>query len=86
MYEIEETTDTITHKCTPLSFPFDKIINEKKKKLAIFDLDETLVHCQIKNIEECQFKIEINLPSKKKGKIGINVRPNWKICYCCLYS
>ena len=78
MYEIEETTDTITHKCTPLSFQFDKIINEKKKKLAIFDLDETLVHCQIKNIEECQFKIEINLPSKKKGKIGINVRPNWK--------
>ena len=78
MYEIEENSNTIINKCTPLSFPFDKIINEKKKKLAIFDLDETLVHCQVNNIEECQFQIEINLPSKKKGKIGINIRPNWK--------
>ena len=78
MYEIEETSNIIINKCTPLSFPFDKIINEKKKKLAIFDLDETLVHCQVNNIEESQFQIEINLPSKKKGKIGINIRPNWK--------
>ena len=41
-------------------------------------MDETLVHCQAKNIEECQFQICVNLPSNKKGKIGINIRPNWK--------
>ena len=76
MYDLEKNNQI--NKCIPLSFPFDKIINEKKKKLAIFDLDETLVHCQVNNIEECQFQIEINLPSKKKGKIGINIRPNWK--------
>ena len=79
MYELDKIKQI--NKCIPLSFPFDKIINEKKKKLAIFDLDETLVHCQVNNIEECQFQIEINLPSKKKGKIGINIRPNWKTAF-----
>jgi len=76
MIEIEKSN--IINKCTPLDFPFDDIINSGKKKLAIFDLDETLVHCQAKNIEECQFQINVNLPSNKKGKIGINIRPNWK--------
>ena len=66
MYDLEKNNQI--NKCIPLSFPFDKIINEKKKKLAIFDLDETLVHCQVTNIEECQFQIEITLPSKKKEK------------------
>ncbi len=80
MYDLEKKTNKV-NKCIPLSFPFDKIINEKKKKLAIFDLDETLVHCQVNNIEECQFQIEIDLPSKKKGKIGINIRPNWKTAF-----
>ena len=77
MYDLEKVNKI--NKCTPLSFPFDEIIKEKKKKLAIFDLDETLVHCQVRNIEECQYQININLPSKKKkGKIGVNIRPNWK--------
>ena len=76
MIEIEKSK--IINKCTPLDFPFDKIIKSREKKLAIFDLDETLVHCQAKNIEECQFQICVNLPSNKKGKIGINIRPNWK--------
>jgi predicted HAD superfamily phosphohydrolase YqeG len=66
MFYLEK--EKIINKCTPLNFPFDKIINEKKKKLVIFDLDETLVHCQVKNIEECQYQIDINLPSKKKQK------------------
>ena len=76
MIEIEKSK--IINKCTPLDFPFDNIINSGNKKLVIFDLDETLVHCQAKNIEECQFQICVNLPSNKKGKIGINIRPNWK--------
>ncbi len=76
MIEIEKSNKI--YKCKPLDFPFDEQINSGKKKLAIFDLDETLVHCQAKNIEECQFQICVNLPSNKKGKIGINIRPNWK--------
>ena len=76
MIEIEKSNKI--YKCKPLDFPFDEQINSGKKKLAVFDLDETLVHCQAKNIEECQFQISVNLPSNKKGKIGINIRPNWK--------
>ena len=66
------------NKCTPLHFPFDQIVSSKKRRLAIFDLDETLVHCQAKSIEKMQNIIEVTLPSRKKGKIGVNVRPNWE--------
>lgn len=66
------------NKCTPLNFPFDQIVSSKKRRLAIFDLDETLVHCQAKSIDKMQNIIEVTLPSRKKGKIGVNVRPNWE--------
>ena len=59
------------------------IPNENKnKKIALLDLDETLIHCigEIKDEEidkkKCDKIIEIILPSKKKVKIGINIRPN----------
>ena len=74
--EIEKSY--LINKCSPINFPFENIVNEGKKKIVIFDLDETLVHCQAKNIEECQFQISVNLPSNKKGNIGVNIRPNWK--------
>ena len=74
--EIEKSN--LINKCNPINFPFEKIVNEGKKKIVIFHLDETLVHCQAKNIEECQFQISVNLPSHKKGNIGVNIRPNWK--------
>ena len=74
--EIEKSN--LINKCNPINFPFENIVNEGKKRIVIFDLDETLVHCQAKNIEECQFQISVNLPSKKKGNIGVNIRPNWK--------
>ena len=64
-------------KCTPLSFPFDNDIGPNRR-LAVFDLDETLIHCMVKNIDESQHIIEVTLPSRKKGKIGLNVRPHWK--------
>lgn len=35
----------------------------KKKKLAIFDLDETLIHCEIKNPEKAEKIITLNLPN-----------------------
>jgi hypothetical protein len=44
----------------------------KTKKLAIFDLDETLVHCEIKK--------------PHKGKVQINVKlPNGEIANVCIY-
>ena len=55
---------------------------EKDKKIALLDLDETLIHCigEIKeeeiNKKKCDKIIEITLPSKKKVKIGVNIRPH----------
>lgn len=79
-FQLMEKLSSITqiNKCTPVSFPFDYIISSGKKRLAIFDLDETLVHCKAKDINSMQNIIEVTLPSRKKGKIGVNVRPNWK--------
>jgi len=55
--------------------------NKVKKKIALFDLDETLVHCtgDVKNQKEkYQHKIEIKLPGKQAVEVGINLRPYWK--------
>ena len=51
-----------------------------KKKIALFDLDETLVHCtgDINVKKEYQHAIEIKLPGKQAVKVGINLRPCWK--------
>ena len=63
-------------------FPNDK----KHKKIALFDLDETLVHCvgeiNKDNIDNPEFsdshKIKVLLPNKKEVTIGINIRPHLK--------
>ena len=51
-----------------------------KKFLALFDLDETLIHCIGKinehtDKESYQHEVEVSLPMGKKVKIGINIRP-----------
>ena len=57
---------------------------ESKKKIALFDLDETLAHCvgeikdNQKNIKPYKHIVNVTLPSRKKTKIGINIRPNWE--------
>ena len=65
-----------------INFNFPKTKKNKiKKKIALFDLDETLVHCtgDIKNQKEkYQHKIEIKLPGKQAVEVGINLRPYWK--------
>jgi len=65
-----------------INFNFPKPKKNKiKKKIALFDLDETLVHCtgDIKNHKEkYQHKIEIKLPGKQAVEVGINLRPYWK--------
>ena len=64
------------------SFPNKvKILNpNNKKKLAVFDLDETLIHgvVNISNYKKEENIISITLPSQKIAKIGVNIRPNWK--------
>ena len=55
--------------------------NKLKKKIGLFDLDETLVHCTGDinlNKESYQHSIEINLPGNKEVTVGINIRPLWK--------
>lgn len=41
----------------------------KSKKLAIFDLDETLIHCEIKKPQKGQVQIMVNLPSGDTAKV-----------------
>ena len=59
----------------------------KNKKIALFDLDETIVHCigeiNMNNLEslskQSDAKIKVKLPGgKKEVTIGINIRPHWE--------
>ena len=63
------------------NFPLKKKRNIKKK-IALFDLDETLVHCtgDIRTTKEkYQNIIEIKLPGRLENiRVGINCRPYWK--------
>ena len=65
----------------PISFPFETDDNTNKK-IAVFDIDETLLHCtgQIQDISKTKSKhiVDVMLPMKKQVKIGINIRPHWK--------
>ena len=65
-----------------INFNFPKPKKSKnKKKIALFDLDETLIHCtgdiNIKK-EKYQHAIEIRLPGRQAVQVGINIRPYWK--------
>ena len=67
-----------------INFNFPK--ENQNKKIALFDLDETLVHCigeiNKNNCNKIEYKdshkIKVVLPCKKEVTIGINVRPHWK--------
>ena len=65
-----------------INFNFPKSQKNKiKKKIALFDLDETLVHCtgDINSTDESyQNSIKITLPGNKEVIVGINIRPFWK--------
>ena len=52
--------------------------NSNKKKIALFDLDETLVHC-IKDKKGLNGDtVKIKLPTNKVATVGLNIRPHWK--------
>ena len=62
------------------NFPKSKS-NKLKKKIALFDLDETLVHCtgDINSKKEAyQHCVQVVLPGGTETKVGINLRPFWK--------
>ena len=63
-----------------IELPFSPTIGTQRgqKRLAIFDLDETLIHCELDANKDSQCKIEILLPCKKIKTIGLNIRPHWK--------
>ena len=49
--------------------------NKSDKKLLIFDLDETLVHCLTENIEKADKIITVTLNTGEEIKAGVNIRP-----------
>ena len=51
---------------------------EKQKKIALFDLDETLVHCNNNEPGMDGDEVSIKLPTNKIVKVGLNIRKNWK--------
>ena len=64
-----------------INFNFPKSKGNIIKKIALFDLDETLVHCTgdiSLNNDPYQHCIEVVLPGNKEIKVGINIRPFWK--------
>ena len=65
-----------------INFNFKKSKKKNiKKKIALFDLDETIVHCtgDIKTTKEkYQHVIEVSLPGRLSIQVGINLRPYWK--------
>ena len=69
---------------TKINFKFSK--ERQNKKIALFDLDETLVHCigdiNKNNCDNPKFKnahkINVVLPCNKEVTIGINIRPHLK--------
>ena len=64
--------------------PKDFIFYKKtfRKRICVFDLDETIVHCvgSIKNKKPSEYQnvIKVLLPNKIAVDVGLNIRPNWK--------
>ena len=59
-----------------VNFNFPK--DGKNKKIALFDLDETLVHCTKDGKGINGDIVNIKLPSNKIVPVGLNIRSNWK--------
>ena len=51
---------------------------ENQKKIALFDLDETLVHCNNNEPGMDGDVVSVKLPTNKIVKVGLNIRKNWQ--------
>ena len=78
-----ETTEECMKKIPKLKHPskqdLDKlsvdVINTEGKKIVVFDLDETLVHCETNILTNSEIILKVNSPKTDITKIGINKRP-----------
>ena len=62
-----------------VNFNFENSPTEKNKtKIALFDLDETLVHCTKEKKGLNGDSVNIKLPTNKVVNVGLNIRPKWK--------
>jgi Dullard-like phosphatase family protein len=59
-----------------VNFNFPK--EGKNKKIALFDLDETLVHCTKDKKGINGDTVNVKLPTNKIVTVGLNIRSNWK--------
>ena len=75
-----EIPDESTSTKQFVTLPFENLIGfgNGKKRLAIFDLDETLIHCELKDIDSAQKKIKIKMSASLEKTIGLNIRPNFE--------
>ena len=81
LYELEEMP-----RCKNKIHPDFLKKDSNTKKVALFDLDETIVHCigeiNMNNVENFSrkgdAKIKVQLPGGKQITIGINIRPHWE--------
>jgi CTD small phosphatase-like protein 2 len=62
-------------KKVDLEEKYVKIINSGEKALAVFDLDETLIHREVEDFDDCDKVINVCLPDVEKNQIGIYLRP-----------
>ncbi len=78
--ELDKSKQIKLNEKVNLHFPKE----ESFKKIALFDLDETLAHCigeiksDMSNKKKYNHIVDVTLPSKKRTKIGINIRPHWE--------
>jgi Dullard-like phosphatase family protein len=62
-------------KKVDLEEKYVKMINSGEKALAVFDLDETLIHRELEDFDDCDKVINVSLPDVDKNQIGIYLRP-----------
>jgi len=60
-------------KCKECILPAVEV--NSKRKTFIFDLDETLIHCETNLSKQHDFAVTMNFPNGKTVQAGIKVRP-----------
>ena len=74
---IEEFNNPYKHKSREPSRPVSPPSSAPKKTI-IFDLDETLIHCNEDQNGPCDIRVPVVFPSGEKILAGINIRPHAK--------
>ena len=67
------TNEEIEHLRIDLPKNLENEMKYGNKRLAIFDLDETLVHCEIKKPQKAQIQIQVKMPSGTTTNVSIKL-------------